>query len=157
MSGFRKNCVFMLLTTLVMGGLFPSFAQEGTKPFMQKAEDDYAVYTLGGTYSESGYLGARIDMKREGQTRIFRVTPGWKYRLKEIRILGVSGVPVKDLLKGAPVADEVYSGARMSEWSGSIWKKYGPPRGPFTHVSQTGVIDNENATVTVKVEFQEKR
>ena len=153
----RNRMRFLVLGTAiwVAAGFSPGYAQAEMKPFVQKAEDDYAVYRLKGIYGESGYLGAKIRIERDGPNRIFRVTPGRKYRLKGIDVLGVKSIPMDNVLEGAPAAGEVYSAGRINDWHQSMWKKYGPPHGPFTHVEESASYDHEDASVSVFIRFHE--
>lgn len=140
---------------ILFGAVSVASSQEESKPFIQKAEDDYAVYILSAAYHESGYLGVKVHVQRGGKGRIFRVTPGRKYRLKEIKVLGLQSVPLEQIYEGAPVVGEVYSAARVGEWANSLREKYKSMRGTLMHVTQSASFNHEDATVSVTLEFPE--
>ena len=148
-----RGLSFILLAPLIMAC---TRGRVATKPFLEKAEDDYAAYFLRAAYHEGGYLGASVRVHRVGPYKLFTVNPGPKYRLKEVRIVGVKDSRVAELLADAPKPGELYSPDRVSNWSAGIMKKYSGNRDPLLFLKSRTEVDHKGAQVTVTLAFKER-
>ncbi|HEV2350193.1 MAG TPA: hypothetical protein VG028_10160 [Terriglobia bacterium] len=133
-----------------------SIAQETVQPFLRKAADQDAAYYLLMPYRGNGYLGAKVAIKDDGASTIFKVQPGPRYHLKQIQVLGLNSFPVVKLMDGAPKAGEVFSQVKMNDWIGAIRKKYAGKDGPLKLIDSSFQLDHAHAEVSASVRFEER-
>ena len=144
----------LALVLLMIAG-FRAFAQEAAPPQMtdKNYQERYAAYVLQRSYHEFGYMAARVDLKKTGESDVFVVDRGPLYHFKEIVISGLPESDVKTALQDAPKPGDVFSRARMNQWLAQLRNKYEAGAGPKW--KQTTVrLDRANAQATLTVTFE---
>jgi hypothetical protein len=81
--------------------------------------EQYAAYMIQIAYYERGYMGARVQVRDDGATKVFEVEPGRIYHIKAMQILGRNDLPA-EAMSTAPTVGDVYSDARVSDWIATI-------------------------------------
>jgi hypothetical protein len=61
-------------------------------------------------------MSAQVDVKPSGEEDVFVVNPGPVFHFKDVKIIGLSENLVRQVMKDAPKAGDVYSAARVSDW-----------------------------------------
>src|ERR1700689_3189843 len=79
----------------------------------------YAAYMIQIAYRERGYMGARVQVRDDGATKVFEVKPGRIYHVKAMKILGRNDLPAEAMSTASTVGD-VYSAARINEWIATV-------------------------------------
>jgi len=85
--------------------------------------EQYAAYMIQIAYYERGYMGARVQVRDDGATKVFEVEPGRIYHIKAMQILGRNDLPA-EAMSTAPTVGDVYSDARISDWIGAVNSQY---------------------------------
>jgi len=85
--------------------------------------EQYAAYMIQIAYSERGYVGAKVQVRDDGATKVFEVHPGRIYHLKAMQILGQNDLPA-EAMSSAPTVGEVYSDARINDWITNVKSQY---------------------------------
>jgi hypothetical protein len=106
--------------------------------------EHYAAYMIRIAYYELGYLGARVQVREDGTSRIFEVEPGHVYHIKAVQILGSNDLPA-EAMTDAPTAGDVYSNARINDWIAALKSQY-------KKAASWGMrCDHANAECTIEV------
>ena len=97
-------------------------------------------------YNQQGYMDANVRVRQEGSRQVFQVEPGRIYHVKELRVVGRSGLPA-EAMAGAPSSGEIYSAGRMNDWVSTINKQY------TRRASWGATYDHVKAEVAIEVKL----
>jgi hypothetical protein len=111
--------------------------------------EQYAAHMIRIAYYERGYMGVRVQVRDEGERKVFEVVPGRVYHLKAMQILPKNDLPA-EAMSTAPTVGDVYSDVpvRMNDWIATLKSRYNRT------AAHWGVrLDHANAEATIEVEL----
>ncbi len=154
----RKTILFFLLSLSCCGALLVAQEWQATEEAWtdKNNTEKYAAYLLSSAYAEHGYYGAKVEIKRSGEKRLFVVDPGRIYHVKEVIITGPPEVQGSARSQDAPKPGDTFSDALTNEWIQALRKMYEGPNSAFTMSSWGAALDPDHALVTIHVEFQKR-
>ena len=119
--------------------------------------EQYAAYLLSVAYAESGYQGAKIEIKQAGTKRLFIVDPGQIFHVREVLVTGLRTFPEDKIVQDAPKPGDIYSADRTNEWIQGLVKSYVEKDGRLKLVNWGAKSDHAHAQVTIQLTLQERR